>query len=840
MNTINCDLLHDHAVIRFSGELTWESATELAKSIDTLTMRYFYKRIELVIDSPGGLAAALEHLGRSISGWRERGVHLRTRVIASAASAAAVLLSMGDERIAEPEARLLYHLSRVLDPGAVTAHASAQIHDELARIDARIIRCLVERTLRGPNAAQPHQAAPSDRRMLMHLIEATPQSQDTRSSRSVKHLAKALGRAVDDAVRADDRKALTRVYQALAETDLAISAPLARTLRLIDHVGVPEPHNAQPAGTPGLTIPQWHMLYGPSGNVPREVLTRHALVLGETGSGKTASAIAPVLAAMARAPCERLGAGLIIDPKHDLAPMLQRLAPHRLHHIACEDIVLDVMGAQHSCLDADLAARRWVSAARRILRRMSSFLPNSALRVMGPHERTGGNSEFFDQEGTRFLTDVLAFILMVTAPDAPPPDAWLDRFERCSTLLDDTIDPDLPEQSPDDIDPVRQWVRELHARARASGNHARGPNIIALCRWALEGPLVMVREQYGSISHDRPPTTTWFFADVAERAEFVWCTLSEEGTEVLRRIRSSWRATALKYGSQGQHEGVVASARTICSEFTSPAVAHSLYFGCEPGLRVAQEDTFDFRELVSRQGDARLVLFQPARNGVDDLIALVLKALFFEAVLSDRDREAGDPTMPLVGYVADEFHRFVTSDKVHGEQSFLDTCRSFGAFCVLATQSVASIDHALSVGGGSETTNHTARKILWNNTASKFFFRSTDYDTAAALSTLCPVQPGLPCLTEMRPITNLVPGECYAALADGRFERHQLDRFIFEEKAEMMRSPRRLQTRRARVRNTVSAAESGAGAALPSHNDRTWPAIGNPTLSRFGGIARRW
>ena len=35
MDTINYDLLHDHAVIRFSGELTWESATELAKSIDS-------------------------------------------------------------------------------------------------------------------------------------------------------------------------------------------------------------------------------------------------------------------------------------------------------------------------------------------------------------------------------------------------------------------------------------------------------------------------------------------------------------------------------------------------------------------------------------------------------------------------------------------------------------------------------------------------------------------------------------------------------------------------------------------------------------------------------------
>ena len=784
MDTVDYELLHDHAIIRFSGELTWESATELANRIDTLTMRYFYKRIELVIHSPGGLAAALEHLARAIAGWRERGVHLRTRVVASAASAAAVLLSMGDERIAEPEARLLYHLSRVLDPGAVTAHASARIHDELTRIDARIIRGLVERALREPNAAQPHQGAPSDRRMLQHLIEATPRSHDTRPARSVKHLARALGRAVDDAVRGRDRKALTRVYQALAETDLPISAPLARTLRLIDHVGVPEPHHARPAGTPGLTIPQWRMLYGPSGNVPREVLTRHALVLGETGSGKTASAIAPVLAAMARAPCERLGGGLIIDPKHDLAPGLARLAPHRLHHIACEDIVLDVMGAQHSRLDADLAARRWLSAARRILLRMSSFVPGCALRVMRPHQRAGGHAEFFDQEGTRFLSDVLAFILMLTAPAAPPPDDWLDRFE---TPLDDTIDPDLPEQSPDDVDPVRQWVRELHARAGASGNHARGPNIIALCRWALEGPLVMVRERSGSNSGDRAPTTTWFFADVAARAEVVWRSLSEEGTEVLRRIRSCWRATALKSGSQGQHEGVVATARTICDEFASPGVAHSLHFGCEPDQRVARGATVDFRTLVSRRGDGRLVLFQPARDGADNLIALVLKALFFEAVLSDPDRVAGDPTMPLVGYVADECHRFVTSDAVHGEQSFLDTCRSFGAFCVLATQSVASIEHALSVGGGSAMTNHTAFRILWNNTASKFFFRSTDRDTAVWLSTLCPVQPGLPCLTEMRPITNLDPGACYAALADGRFERHQLERFVFEDNADRMR-----------------------------------------------------
>lgn len=71
-----------------------------------------------------------------------------------------------------------------------------------------------------------------------------------------------------------------------------------------------------------------------------------------------------------------------------------------------------------------------------------------------------------------------------------------------------------------------------------------------------------------------------------------------------------------------------------------------------------------------------------------------------------------------VGYVADECHRSITSGPVHGEQSFLDTRRPFGALRALACQSAASLRHAL---GGEEA------------------------------------------------------GECYALLPEGRFERQQLD-----------------------------------------------------------------
>ena len=136
------------------------------------------------------------------------------------------------------------------------------------------------------------------------------------------------------------------------------------------------------------------------------------------------------------------------------------------------------------------------------------------------------------------------------------------------------------------------------------------------------------------------------------------------------------------------------------------------------------------------------MLFQPARDNCDGLVAIALKALFFEAVLDDSTRAGAADDLPLVGYVADEFHRFVTSDPLHSEQSYLDTCRSFGAFCLLACQSVASIEHALAHGGGTVELNRSSVAILWNNTATKLVFRSTDPNTAERVADLSPYRPG--------------------------------------------------------------------------------------------------
>ena len=116
-----------------------------------------------------------------------------------------------------------------------------------------------------------------------------------------------------------------------------------------------------------------------------------------------------------------------------------------------------------------------------------------------------------------------------------------------------------------------------------------------------------------------------------------------------------------------------------------------------------------------------------------------------------------------------------SADAVHGEESFFETCRSHGAFCVCATQSTRSIAHALSLGGAGWDTNEAALDLLLANTATKLFFRSTDADTAARVATLSPHRPGFAPPTAVRTLASLTPGESWASLADGRFERRQLE-----------------------------------------------------------------
>ena len=438
--------------------------------------------------------------------------------------------------------------------------------------------------------------------------------------------------------------------------------------------------------------------------------------------------------------------------------MLERLAPARLRRLSASTCALDVMAGARWRLDADLEQGRYRRAAAKIVHRIASFVPSAPARVLGEHAAPDPTGEFFDREGTEFLLCVLALLLWLLRPGAPAPEGW---------MLDDRE--------------ASQWLGALAARARGGAGTARGPNIVALAAWALRGPLAQppsahdVGDTPGARACDDAPRR-WLFVRIAQRAAS-HRNLSPEMREVAERLATYWHAMART--ARRQFAGALATACASTAEFAAPGAATTLYFGCEPGFARAMREgaVIDCASEVAPGAAGRFLLFQPARDGLDRLAAVALKASWFEAVLDDPVRARGDAGVPLVGYVADEFHRFVTSDALHGEQSFLDTCRSYGAFCVLACQSVASVEHALTHGAGGAARDRAAVSILWNNTATKMVFRSSDPELLRRLEGLCPTQPGLPSLVRARPPASLAPGECYAVLPDGRFERAQLAPF---------------------------------------------------------------
>ena len=751
---------HGHAVVSFSDELSWASALDLVGTIDLVVDAYFYSRVELIVSSPGGVCPALDYVVDALALRRAQGVHFRTRIISQASSAAAVLACLGDERVAEAGARLLFHRSRAINVEQITAHQMSELRTMLTHTDERWLALLAARAIDGaPRARSDFER--SDRKVLELLwpeLHGAPVAK--RPPRKLRDLGRAVSAAVERAARVRDRDAFVRLYRHLFETELSISSRVAFALRLIDRIGSDAPAPARRPGGDALTVPEWHVLFPPHGEVPRDVLTRHTLVLGETGSGKTASSILPVVAAMAREPEERLGAALIIDPKRELGPVLERLAAARLHHVLADTVALNLMAGERWRLDALLRDGRWLSAATRILLRVASFVPSSPARVLLGHSSGHSNADFFDREGAALVLSVLGFVLMVTAPDAVPPSQWLDDDDEGYAVVDALI-------------------------ARAGGGAGeRGPNAVALTAWLLDGSLLsppcsetrlrVTLGPGGRLLHS--PDSTWLYARIAAAALQNIPDQSSEGRDMLARVLGYWQSMIV---ADKQFAAVRASASAVCSDFASASIARTLYFGCEPGWIAghARDGALDFARAVACGGGGPLVLFQPARDGIDNLVAVGLKALFFESVLDDPDRIRGGADLPLVGYVADEFHRFATSDPVHGEQSFLDTCRSAGAFCLLACQSVASIEHALARGPGNAVQNDAAVSIVWNNTASKLVFRSTDPKTAERVSELCPYQPGLAGVVRVRPISTLATGECYAVLADGRFERRQLEPF---------------------------------------------------------------
>lgn len=126
---------HDRAVARLVGEVGVESILSLCDRIDLALEYYQYADIVIQLASPGGAVTALEHFLTRLTQWRATpGVHIETVALTHAASAAALILSLGDIgcRSAYASSELLYHSSRMTTGGG-TARTSRSTHSSRRR-----------------------------------------------------------------------------------------------------------------------------------------------------------------------------------------------------------------------------------------------------------------------------------------------------------------------------------------------------------------------------------------------------------------------------------------------------------------------------------------------------------------------------------------------------------------------------------------------------------------------------------------------------------------------------------------------------------------------------------
>ena len=855
MLNVQCE--GQEARVSVVGEIDEGMILELVDTIQYLCENNFYREVELEIASPGGSIHALDYFVEALAGFRERGWSIATRALTAASSAAAVLVSLGDHRVASRSSRLLYHPGRFRLPETdVNASRAATMLEALDGADRRLVQWLAQRGRNGPVAAEGAVAPSIEdfRESDWPIVARLTRTAVTAGRRKPPdELLAKLRKRVARALKSRSAQLLEDLYMELFAIDAFISAALALELRLIDAVSAKG--SAVPAaktrseGT--FRIPEWRALF-PLGCIDREALCRHTLAFGETGSGKTVSGILPVVNALFDRD-NRVGCALVVDPKRDIEPVLRQFASEG-HDVRTLDIsgadgscMLNLMAGPHSIED-DLANDRVMTAAAKMLVRVSTLSPNHPARSLAGVASQAHNP-YWEQEGARMAQVGLALVLLVlqhrdtlfgpeiavrlgaTSNDArqalsafameagfaAPSQAIESRVEQARKALASET-----EKPPEVI--RTDFSRSVRTTLLYRDNGAFRTDFDALRAQCAEPEepqqfndatrdlldRVLLASCRAPTTHDRLPTpgiprrmNVMALASIAMDGLFTWRLNCAEGTPSLAatsvcrlldalidapeardlsRAISSWQNLATG-DYRGHYNGILGHATACFRDFADPLPAGTLFFGCEPfylsfrdGQRPGEASPVDFSADVDADGGRRVYVVHPSLGrGPDVLIAKALKACFFEAILnSDKRRNAGR-TMPLVAYIADEFHRFVTSDRTHGEQSFLDTCRSFGTFCVLACQTISSLHHALAENGGPSASNGPAVSMVVTNTGTKLIFRSTDPEMNAYVGELCPANLRGCKVTEVRPLSTLAPGECYAATADGRFERRQLD-----------------------------------------------------------------
>ena len=154
MNTAAISVAYEEDVgtVEISGELDENAALATEKALKKLFSYFQYERVVLRINSPGGQLVSLSHILQCVDHWRTCGREVQTTATFQAASAAALLLALGEigTRTVQRHTSVHFHHTRIAGAGSpITAGSAGQIASVLRRTDLGILKRVVSHVVDG-------------------------------------------------------------------------------------------------------------------------------------------------------------------------------------------------------------------------------------------------------------------------------------------------------------------------------------------------------------------------------------------------------------------------------------------------------------------------------------------------------------------------------------------------------------------------------------------------------------------------------------------------------------------------------------------------------------------
>jgi len=462
---------------------------------------------------------------------------------------------------------------------------------------------------------------------------------------------------------------------------------------------------------PKFRIPGWGELLGAGECIGAPQMARHFLATGETGSGKSVSAVMPLLQAVLRYPEDDLyalyskDAGGVAERQEDLRPSVLAVDPKE-----------ELVGVVRKEARGRRVIRMTYGEPGPVLhlfegRDLAKLEPHDALSLILQH------SEFFTLDQARTREPVWNLQAASILRDFIAIDMWLHR----------------------------------HGEGAVAGlwNHVRD--------------VLATRSEYRSFTaslwYDRNnyfrPHSTLVNLSAGEEDRFPLAIYLDATAAFGVPGELTGRLVSLNALYHSTRSGVIWMVNGILSDIASPEFAACVSVNpLEPPEDDARLSVTD----VLNNGDAVVYVPKPG-SPIADMVGRCLKAKFFEFAF-----ERGNKVRPFF-YVVDEAHRFLTAGAQDGEQGLLDRCRAYRTGVVLATQSLAAMMNRLEQAHAGKST----LAMILNNCGNALYFRTPDIQTQENLQQRIPAPPvsGRPHVLRVRPLASLAVGQCYALRCDG-------------------------------------------------------------------------